>query len=486
MTTIGSSPARPARAGLVLTVVCLCQVMVVLDASVVNVALPSIGRELGFEPSALSWVVNAYTLVFGGLLLLGGRFADHVGHRVAMFLGLGLFGLASIVGGFAQTPVELISARAAQGLSGAVLAPLSLTVIMVTFAEGARRSRAIGIWSMVAACGSALGVLLGGLLTEWLSWRWVLFVNVPIVVIAALLALPSVRDVRTARARRLDLSGAILVTVAVASLVYGTIEAGDHGWGSAEALVSFAAAVVLGALFVWRERRAAEPLVRFGVFRARSVWVATVVVLFVGAVTIAGFYFASLFLQEVLGFTPIQTGLAFLPFCAGTVVGAFVSGRLVALLGTRVVMAAGLALGAIGMFLFSLLHAGSTLLDGFLLPSVIASVGIGLCMVANTALATTGVAPHEAGLVSGLVNSARQIGGSVGLAALAVAATAAAGAAGATTPVEALVAGYDRAFAIAALIALIAAVVAAAFAPGRADRPAAAPQRASAEATESA
>ena len=478
------SRTRPVHAGLVLTVACLCQVMVVLDVSVVNVALPSIAADLGFEPSALSWVVNAYTLVFGGLLLLGGRFADLVGHRVAMFLGLGLFGLASIVGGFAQTPVELIAARAAQGLAGAVLAPLTLTVIMVTFPEGARRSRAIGIWSMVAAGGSAIGVLLGGLLTEWLSWRWVLFVNVPIVAAAALLAVASIHDVRTVRVRRLDLAGALLVTLAVASLVYGTIQAGDEGWGSAEALIPFAVAIVLGALFVWRELHAAEPLVRFGILRIRSVWVASVIVLFIGAMTIAGFYFASLFLQDVLGYTPIQAGLAFLPFCFGTIVGAFASGRLVALLGARIVMAAGLALGAIGMFLFSFLGADSTFLDGFLVPSVIASIGVGVCMVANTSLATTGIAHHEAGLVSGLVNSARQIGGSIGLAALATAAASAATASGAGSPVGALVAGYDRAFLITAVLALVAAVVAAAFAPGRRAQRQAAAEAAPAEQTD--
>ncbi len=480
MTTTQDVGTRPVHAGLVLAVACLCQVMVVLDVSVVNVALPSIATDLGFQSGSLSWVVNAYTLVFGGLLLLGGRFADLVGHRLAMFLGLGLFGVASILGGFAQNPGELIAARAAQGLAGAVLAPLTLTVIMVTFPEGARRSRAIGIWSMVAAGGSALGVLLGGLLTEWLSWRWVLFVNVPIVIVAALLAIASIRDTRTVRVRRLDVTGAVLVTAAVASLVYGTIEAGDHGWGSAGALASFAAAVVLGALFAWRELRAAEPLVRFGIFRARSVWVASVVVLFIGATTIAGFYFASLFLQDVLGYTPIQAGLAFLPFCFGTILGAFASGRLVARLGARIVMAAGLALGAIGMVLFAQMDEHSTFLSGFLTPSIVASIGVGVCMVANTSMATTGVTHHEAGIVSGLVNAARQIGGSIGLAALATIAATAAASSTATSPTGALVAGYDRAFLVTAILALAAAILAGIFAPGRARAPQPAPAEAAA------
>lgn len=466
MTAVGTAE-RQERAGVVLAAACLCQVMVVLDVSVVNVALPSIAADLGFEDGSLSWVVNAYTLVFGGLMLLGGRFADLVGHRTAMFLGLGLFGVASVVGGLAQTPTELVAARAGQGLAGAVLAPLTLTVIMVTFAEGPERRRAIGIWSMVAAGGSALGVLLGGLLTEWLSWRWVLFVNVPIVVAAAVLARSAVRDVRTVRTRRLDVAGASLVTFAVTALVYGTIEAGKHGWGSGQALVPFTASAVLGALFAWRELRAAEPLVRFGIFRARSVWVASVIVLFIGATTVAGFYFASLFLQEVLGYTPVQAGAAFLPFCFGTIVGAMFSGRLTARFGTRSVMTAGIALGGAGMLLFSTMDERSTFLGGFLAPSLVASVGVGLCMVANTSLATQGVDHRDAGLVSGIVNSARQIGGSVGLAALATVAASAAASSTASNPTGALVAGYDRAFLATALLAGFAAVLAGTFAPRR-------------------
>jgi EmrB/QacA subfamily drug resistance transporter len=456
---------RSARPGMLLAVACLCQVMVVLDISVVNVALPAISADLHFEAGALSWVVSAYTLVFGGLLLLGGRFADLVGHRTAMLIGLALFGLASVLGGLAQDPVQLIAARAGQGLAGAVLAPLSLTVIMVGFEEGARRARAIGIWSMVAAGGSALGVLLGGVLTEALSWRWVMFVNVPIAVAGIAFALAAVPAGRAHRVRRLDVAGAVLVTLAVTALVNGALQAEQSGWGAPSTLLSFAAALVLGALFAVRELRAAEPLVPFAIFRRRSVWFADLFVLALGAMTVAGFYFASLFLQQVLGYTPIQAGLAFLPFCFGTVFGAMLSGRLSRRLGFRVVIAAGAGLGAIGMLLFGALDAHSTFLGGFLPPSLVASFGLGLCMVANTSVATAGVDRTEAGLVSGLVNAARQIGGSLGLAVLSSIAVSAAGAAAGEAGA---VAGYDRAFQATAVIGLVAAVFALVAVPRRA------------------
>lgn len=445
--------------GLVLAAACVCQVLVVLDVTLVNVALPSIATDLRFGQASLSWVVNAYTLALGGLLLLGGRYADLIGHRIAIFTGLGLFGAASILGGLAQSPGELIAARAAQGVAGAVLAPLSLTVIMVAFPEGRPRARAIGVWSMVSAGGSALGVLLGGILTQGLSWRWVLLINVPIVLAAAVLAAFSVRDTRAHRKGSLDIFGAALVTAAVTALVNGAIQAAGHSWVSAQALGSFAVAVVAGVTFAAWERRTVFPLVRFGVFRARPVWVANVIVLFIGGATVSGFYFASLYLQDVLHYTPMQAGAAFLPFCAGTAAGAMSSGMLAARIGVRGVMTSGLVFGAIGMFLFSRAGADSTFLNGFLAPSLFASVGIGWCMVANTTLATTGAAREEAGLVSGLLNAGRQIGGSLALAALTTVAVSATGSA------RDQAAGYSRAFLVTAGFALVAAIIAAAFTP---------------------
>ncbi|NJP48245.1 MFS transporter [Actinacidiphila epipremni] len=457
----------PRHAGLVLATVCLCQAMVVLDISVVNVALPSIATDLGFSQGSLSWVVNAYTLVFGGLLLFGGRIADLVGHRRAMLAGLGLFALASVLGGLAQSPGELIAARAGQGLAGAVLAPVSLTVIMVTFPEGPVRNRAVGIWAMVAAGGSALGVLLGGLLTDLLDWRWVLFVNVPIVAVAAPLALRSISGTRLLVRRRLDVPGALLGTGGITLLVYAMVQAGEHGWTSRGTLAGLVSAAALVAAFLaWERWGTREPLVRLGIFAVRTVWVANAVVVFIGAATVAGFYFTSLFLQGVLHYSPVKAGAAFLPFCFGIVVGARFSSVAAARFGGRTTISCGLVLGAVGMLLFSRLHAGSTFLSGFLLPSVLASIGIGASVVANTTMGTSGVAHHEAGLVSGLLNTSRQCGGSIGLAVLSTVAVATSHGSGQGDTPQAIVHGYDRAFQVTALLVLAAAVLAALFTPG--------------------
>lgn len=296
---------------------------------------------------------------------------------------------------------------------------------------------------------------------EWLSWRWVFYVNVPIVLVAAALALAAGLRGRSPERARLDIPGAIMATVAVTALVNGTIQAGEHGWGSGWALGSFAVALAVGAAFAgWETRVAAAPLVRFAIFRTRTVRVATLLVVFIGAATVAGFYFASLFLQDVLHYTPLEAGAAFLPFCAGTVVGSLASARLAARFGTRAVLTGGLLLGAAGMAGFGMLSAESTFAGGFLLPSLVASTGVGLCMVANTSLATTGVAPEDAGLVNGLVNAARQCGGSLGLAVLATVSVSAARGSGAIDPLEALVHGYERAFLVAGALVLAAAVLA--------------------------
>ncbi|MFF2660203.1 MFS transporter [Kitasatospora sp. NPDC058032] len=476
----GSSTPRPtvrpttARAGLVLVTVSVCQLMVTLDASIVNIALPAMGESLGFADSALPWVVNTYALAFGGLLLLGGRIADLVGHRHAVLSGLVLFGLASVLGGFAQTPAQLIAARAGQGVAAAVLAPIGLTLIMVTFAEGAARARAVGIWSMVTAGGSALGVLLGGVLTDLLDWRWVFFVNAPIVLAGLVLALRSVPAVRPPLAGRPDVLGAVLGTGAMTALVYGLMETDRHPWGSVRTLGTLAAAVLLGLLFlVWEARIARAPIVRLGVLRARTAWVSSLLVTLLGAGMLVGFYFCSLFLQNVLGYGPLAAGAAFLPFCAGTAAGSMVAGRIVARFGGRATLTGALVLAALGILWFGGLGLDSDYLTGFVGPSIVTSVGVGVCMVANTAMGTSGVDPREAGLVSGLLNAGRQCGGSIGLAVLstvAVTATRRAAADGDAAR-AALAAGYDHAFVVTAGVLGSAALLALFFVPSRPQTP---------------
>lgn len=465
------------RVGLVLATASLCQLVVALDASIVNIALPAMGGSLGFADSALPWVVNAYALAFGGLLLLGGRVADLVGHRRALLAGLALFGIASVLGGFAQTPAQLITARAGQGVAAALLAPLSLTLIMVTFAEGAARARALGVWSMVTAAGSALGVLLGGVLTDLLDWRWVFFVNVPLVLLAGALAVRAVTTARPERTGRLDLVGAVLGTGAMCALVYGLMETDRHPWTSARTLVTLGAAVLVGVAFlVWEARFASAPIVRLGVLRARTAWTASLIVTLIGAAMLVGFYFCSLHLQNVLHYGPLAAGAAFLPFCAGVMAGSMAAGRLNTRFGARATLTGGLLLAGLGMLWFSGLGVDSGYLTAFVGPCLVTSTGVGICMVANTAMGTSGAAPHEAGLVSGLLNAGRQCGGSIGLAvlsSLAVAATRDAEHAG-HEPLAALAAGYDRAFVVTAALLAVAALIAVLFvpAPGRTPEPA--------------
>ncbi len=464
---VRNDPVSPSpssrRTGLVLAAACLCQLMVVLDISVVNVALPHIDRALGFTPSSLSWVVSAYTLAFGGLLLLGGRVADVLGNRRTMLGALGLFGIASLLGGLAQSPGQLIAARAVQGVAAAVLSPVTLTVIMVTFPEGPGRRRAIATWGMVATGGGALGVLLSGLLTQYLDWRWVLFVNVPFVLAAAAFAVAAVRDRRAREPVRLDVVGALLATAAMTLLAYGCVHAGEHGWGNAVTVSALGGAVLAGVGFVGRELRADSPLIRLSVLRTRSVWVAAVIIAFIGATAVAGFYFLSLFLQNVLRYDPVATGAAFLPFCAGMAAATMASSRLVERFGPRIVLTVGLTVAAVGMLGFTRLDVGAGYTT-FLLASIPASMGLGACIAPTLSLGTSGVAPREAGMVSGLLNTSRQAGGSLALAVLATVASQTSHGAG--QGLHALAHGYRTAFLLSAALLLAAAVVALIRVPG--------------------
>ncbi len=468
----GSGPAAgsvPDR--LVLAVACTAQFMVVLDVSIVNVALPQIRSELGFSATGLQWVVNAYTLAFAGFLLLGGRAADLLGRRKVFLLGLALFSGASLVGGFSANPAMLVAARAAQGLGGAVLSPASLTILTTTFTEGRARARALGTWSAVAGAGGAAGALAGGLLTHYLSWRWILFVNVPIGAFAIVAALVVIAESsRPDAARGLDVPGALLVTGGLVALVYGIVSTDTQGWTSVRTLLTLAIGVLLLAAFLLVEGRLAHtPLMPLRLFRSRSVSGANLVMLLLAAALFAMWYFLSLYLQNVLGYDSLTAGLAFLPQTATIIVGAQVTGRLLPRTGPRVLLLAGTLVTAGGFFWLSRLTATSGYVADVLGPGALVTLGLGLTFTPIAAAATSGVGYSEAGLVSGLVNTSRQVGGAIGLAALATVATERATSlrGSGVAPLAALTDGFTRSFLIAGAICVIAAVAALGLPAGR-------------------
>ena len=458
-------PAAAVRKGPLLALLAASQFVVVLDASITNVALPSIGRDLALSQDSLSWVVNSYTLTFGGFLLLGGRLADILGRRRVYIWGLVLFAIASFVGGFSQSETTLIIARAVQGLGAALLSPAALSILTSTFREGAERNRALGVWGGVAGAGGAAGVLLGGLLTEYLSWRWVLFVNVPIAVGAVLLAprlVPESRDEREQGG--FDLAGAFTVTAGLAVLIYALVDANDAGWGSTQTIVLLALAAALLVSFVVVESRAAAPLVPFDVFRSRTRTGAYATGLLVGASLFSMFFFVSLYMQQVLGWDALKSGLAYLPLAITIILAAGIASVLVTKIGFKPVVITGLLSVAAGLFLFSRISADGSFGGDILIPSLLAAVGLGFSFVPVTIGGTTGIAPDEAGLASGLINAGQQVGGALGLAILAALATARTEAVstgpGPPSP-EALTEGFQAAFLGGAAFALIGAVIAA-------------------------
>lgn len=440
---------------MVLAVCCLAQFMVVLDVSVVNVALPQMRQALGLSVAGQQWVVNAYTLTFAGFLLLGGRLADLFGRKRVFLFALGLFSLCSLAGGLAQSGTWLIAARAAQGAGGAVLAPATLSVLTTSFTEGAQRRRALGAWSATAASGAAVGVLLGGVLTQLVDWRWVLFINVPIGIALVVAAASYLTESRGATARRsLDLPGAVSVTAGLAVLVYGIVGTNSHPWGSLRTVVSLAlGAALLGAFVVIETRLAAHPLVPFGVFRRRALSVANAVAVTLGAAIFGMFFFASLYLQQVNHYSPLRAGLAFLPAGLATLVGALVSPLLVTRLGLRRQLVLGLLLGAGGLLWLATLYPGAGYWGHLFGPCVVMGVGFGLSFVPLTIAATAGVPNDQAGLASGLINTTRQVGGALGLAVMAAVATAVANHHGPGThaAVSAVTSGYDHAFVVGAV-----------------------------------
>lgn len=406
-----------------LAVLAVAQFMVVLDASIVNVALPSIKGALGFSESGLQWVVNAYTLAFGGFLMLGGRAADLFGRRRMFIVGLGLFSVASLAGGFATTDGWLIAARAVQGLGAAIVSPAALSIVTTTFTEGAERNKALGIWGALAGAGGAVGVLMGGMLTEWAGWEWVLFVNVPIGVAAAVVAPRFVRESRTHERMSMDVAGAVTVTAGLVALVYALVDANDAGWGSTQTLGLLALSVLLLAAFVAVELRTKHPIMPLTIFRNRNVASADAVALLVGASLFSMFFFISLYLQQVLGQSALEAGLSYLPLALSIVISAGSASQLITRVGPKPVLVAGLTLTTIGLVLFTQISADGSYLGDVLVPSIVVAVGLGLSFVPLTVIAVSGVTHHEAGMASGLLNTAQQVGGALGLAVLSSVAT---------------------------------------------------------------
>ncbi|MFE6482348.1 MFS transporter [Streptomyces sp. NPDC057757] len=405
---------REGHPGIALTVIAACQLMVVLDATIVNIALPHIQDALKFSTTDLTWVVSAYTLTFGGLLLLGGRAGDILGRRRVFMTGILLFTLASLLGGFAQEPWQLLAARALQGVGGAIASPTSLALITTTFPEGPERNRAFGVFAAVSAGGGAIGLLAGGMLTEWLDWRWVLFVNVPIGVLIAVLA-PLYISESERHPGRFDISGALTSTLGMAALVYGFIRAAEEGWRDSLTIGSFGAAVVLLVAFVFIEMRAKEPITPLKMFLDRNRSGTYVIMLSLAAAMFGMFFFIVLFVQNVLSYTPIEAGLAFLPVTVAIVTGAGLSQRFLPVLGPKPFMLGGSALVALGLGWLTFINPDSSYLSGVLGPMLLFGFGMGLNFVTLTLTAVSGVAVHEAGAASGLLNATQQVGGSLGL-----------------------------------------------------------------------
>ncbi|MFH8800723.1 MFS transporter [Streptomyces sp. NPDC017936] len=469
-----------------LLVIASCQLMVVLDITIVNIALPHIQRALDFSTTSLSWVVNAYTLTFGGLLLLGGRAGDILGRRRVFVFGVLLFVLASLLGGLAHGPGQLLAARALQGVGGAVASPTALALISTTFREGPERNRAFGVFAAVSAGGGAIGLLAGGMLVEWLNWRWVFFVNVPIGLLVALAAPRWIRESER-HPGHFDLTGALTSTAGMVLLVYGFIRAAQDGWRDALTLASFAAAVVVLAVFVLVEKRSRQPITPLHMFADRNRAGTYGIMLCLAASIFGMFFFLTLFVQNVLDFSPLRAGLAFLPVSAVIAVGAGLASRFLPVFGPKPFMVAGAVLASAGLGWLTLTDVDSTYAGSVLGPMLVFSLGMGMEFVSLTLMALSGVAPRETGAASGLLNATQQVGGSLGLSIL-VTVFGAAGAGEAreqvpaflarATPLErlrfqrtgqlpppwsdeVLTAGVSAAFVTAAVFTLIAALIAA-------------------------
>ena len=447
-----------------LALLALTQFVVVIDGSIVNVALPSIGQALHITQDSLSWVVNAYILTFGGFLLLGGRLADLLGRRRVFIIGIALFTLASLAGGLAPNDVWLNTARAVQGLGAALASPAALSIVTTTFKEGSERNRALAIWGAVAGAGGAAGVLLGGVLTQYLGWEWVLFVNVPIGAFILWQAPLRLQESRSeADEKRFDILGTITVTAGLALLVYTVVDASSAGWSSTATLLRGAGAIVLLVAFVIIEQRAASPLVPFSIFRLRTLRGANVVGLLVGMSLISMFFLITLYLQQVVGFTAVQAGLAYLPLSVSIILAATFASPLVTRLGFKTISILSLTLLAAGLFWFAQVSPDGSFVVDVLGPSILAGLGLGGALVSITVAAVTGTTGQQAGLASGLINASQQIGGALGLAIIASVANASTDTAlrNGTNTALALTGGFHDAFLVGGGIALLGVVAAA-------------------------
>ncbi|MFI1716344.1 MFS transporter [Streptomyces litmocidini] len=455
-TTASSAARRSPRPWTVVLTACAGQFLVVLDVSVVNVALPSMRADLGLSAAGLQWVISAYAIAFAGFMLLGGRAADLYGRKAMFLLGLGLFTVASVVGGLAQEGWQLVAGRAAQGLGAAFLSPATLTLVTGAVPAGPARTRAIATWTAVGAAGGAAGGFVGGLLVDLLSWRWVLLINVPVGVLVLAGALLRLRESRTGAGRRLDLPGAVLVTAGLATLAYGIVQTEAAGWTDPATLLTLLGGLGLLAVFVAVEARTAAPLMPLKLFRTRAVSAANAGILLCGSSSFGMWFFMTTYAQSVLDYTPLRAGLALVPSSLSVVLGSKLAPRLMPAVGARNLAVAGALVGAAGFAWQSTMTADGGFLTTILGPGILMMGGIGLATTPLAALATSSAAPGDAGLVSGLVNTSRTMGGALGIAALTTLATAVTGPA--ASPAG-LTAGYAAAFRVSTAVLVGAALL---------------------------
>jgi EmrB/QacA subfamily drug resistance transporter len=445
-----------------LALLSVVQFMLVLDIAIVNVALPSIQVDLGFSQENLQWVISAYALVFGGFLLLGGRTADLVGRRRMFLTGLVVFTSASLLAALAWSETSLIGARAIQGLGAAIIAPAALSMLTTTFPEGRERNIALGVWGAVGGFGAAAGVLLGGVFTDLLSWEWIFFLNIPVGITALALTPFLLGESRDARASGFDALGGVLVTGGLSAAVYGITQANDWGWTSGTTLGVFAAAVLLLAGFVLRELRAKDPLMSFSIFKIKTVSGANIAGFILGTALFSMFLMLTLYMQQVLGYSPLKTGVAYIAVAGGSIVWAMVAQTLGTRVGVKPVLVTGMSLLALGLLYFTQVSVSGSYLADLLPGFLVISVGVAFAFVSVSIAALAGIPAKDAGIASGLINTSQQIGGALGIAVLssvAVAHTTDATKAGDAVP-QALTSGFQAAFWVGAGIAAVGVVAA--------------------------